>query len=92
MDRTDHIFEAGLAQLYEAIIAAVQYDTTEDEIYNAFLEATYSEERAVQDIVATAMQWYDQRDPISDPKAEDGFGHFLNTIATEAASDSSFVK
>ena len=70
-------FDQGLAQLYESIIEAVQYDTTVDEIYSAFLDATYSEDRSTQDIVATAMHWYDQRDPLSEPKQETVSASFL---------------
>ena len=73
----------GLGQLFEAIIGAVNYDTTADEVYTAFLDAAYSEQCLTQDVIATAMQWYENREPISTAQAEDGFGQFLDTLAKE---------
>ena len=33
------------------------------------------------------MDWYEQRDPISFPAAEDGFGQFLDTLVHECSHD-----
>ena len=62
--------EDGLCQLFEAIIVAANYDTTADEVYSAFLDAAYSELRLTQDVIATAMHWYVEREPISIAQAD----------------------
>ena len=33
------------------------------------------------------MDWYEQRDPISFPAVEEGFGQFLDTLVQECSHD-----
>ena len=75
--------QKGLCQLFEAIIAAANYDTTADEVYSTFLDAAYSEPQLTQDVIASAIYWYNQREPICFAQAEDGFGQFLDTLIKE---------
>ena len=76
-----------LCQLLEAIVSVATYDTTAEEAYSAFLDAAYSEPYSTQDIIASAMDWYEQRDPISFQAVEEGFGLFLDTLALECSHD-----